>query len=71
MLVAVLAGPTAPPGVAGVGYLLGFALFLFPAYALYRAFRQKLRRRPDARRRSRYGLFVGDVILAFAMAEPR
>jgi peptidoglycan/LPS O-acetylase OafA/YrhL len=71
MLVATLAGPTAPPGPAGVGYLVGFALFIFPAYALYQAFRRKLRRRLDVQRRSRYGLLVGDVILTFAMVEPR
>jgi serine/threonine protein kinase len=42
MLVAALAGRTAPAGTAGVGYLLGFAaLFVFSPYALYRAFRRR------------------------------
>jgi hypothetical protein len=41
MVVATIVGGSAPGGAPALGYLLGFGLFLFPAYALYRAFGRK------------------------------
>ena len=42
MLIVAVAGSGAPQATAGAGYLLGLAaLFVFPPYALYRAFRGK------------------------------